>query len=287
MRSVYLLLLLTLIFSCKESKEDKLIRLVTEWQGREIIFPKLVTFTSVASDSIDYEMPHSKYKILVYVDSIGCISCKLQLPRWKNFIHYLDSTCKDSVPVLFFFHPQTKKDIDYILKYDKFTYPVCIDTSDSLNILNKFPSIMTFQTFLLDEHNNVKLIGNPINNDNVKDLYLNLLTGKSFTNKTQKQTSVEVDHRIIDVGKFDSNEMKEVVFNFKNVGISPFVIVDISTSCGCTTAEYDKQPVPPGKSLQVKVIIKPKDIGFFEETITIKCNASSSPVKLSIKGQAL
>ena len=29
----------------------------------------------------------SSYKILVYIDSIGCSSCKLQLNKWKEFIN--------------------------------------------------------------------------------------------------------------------------------------------------------------------------------------------------------
>jgi hypothetical protein len=52
------------------------------------------------------------------------------------------------------------KELRYLTRRDKFTYPVCFDEQDELNRLNRFPSDMTFQTFLLDKENKVVAIGN-------------------------------------------------------------------------------------------------------------------------------
>lgn len=285
-KNISILLLAILSFSCAESEKDKLARTVTEWQGKEIVFPEQVAFTRIGSDSVDYSIPDTKYKILIYVDSIGCASCKLQLPRWKSFIAYLDSVCEEPVPVLFFLHPKDEKEVNYLLRRDRFTYPVCVDKHDSLNLLNKFPSVTALQTFLLDADNRVEAIGNPIHNERIKDLYLTILTGKGSPETQQKQTSVTVESPEVDFGKFSSKETKEAVFSFKNTGTSPLVVVDVNTTCGCAAAEYDKQPAKPGETLTVKIKYTPKGAGLFKETATVRCNAASSPVKLTIRGEA-
>ena len=63
-----------------------------------------------------------------------------------------------------------------------FDEPVCIDEKDSLNLLNRFPQRMDFQTFLLNEDNQVVAVGNPVYNSKVRDLYLKILS----RNESQK-----------------------------------------------------------------------------------------------------
>jgi hypothetical protein len=37
-------------------------RLVQEWQGKDIRFPKEITFTRFVADTVDYQIPTSDYK---------------------------------------------------------------------------------------------------------------------------------------------------------------------------------------------------------------------------------
>ncbi|GHT07506.1 hypothetical protein FACS189426_01040 [Bacteroidia bacterium] len=64
------------------------------------------------------------------------------------------------------------------------------------------------------------------------------------------------------------------------------IINHVSTSCGCTAVEWEKQPVEPGKTADIKVEIKPEEDGYFNKTIDVYCNVKESPVKLSISGTA-
>ena len=80
-----------------------------------------------------------------------------------------------------------------LLKRDGFDRPICIDLDDRLNKLNKFPADMTFQTFLLDKNNKVTVLGNPVHNTAVKDLYLKQITGKDTPNKNIPKTTAEVN----------------------------------------------------------------------------------------------
>ena len=286
--NLYILLVLTIFFSCQDKqKEEKkqIAQLVNEWQGKQIVFPENLIFTRYLTDTTDFQIPQSDYKVLIYVDSIGCTSCKLQLHKWKQLIEYTDSATQGKVPFLFFFHPKDAKEIRYLLKRDGFNRPVCIDMDDWLNKLNKFPADMTFQTFLLDKDNKVAVLGNPINNTAVKDLYLKQITGKDNPNKDIPKTTAEATETKIDFGTFSKSEIKDTTIEIKNTGDNPVVIVDVSTTCGCTAATYDKRPAKSGETLRVGIKMTPKDTGFFDEVVTIKYNSiNNQPVKVGIKG---
>ena len=73
-----------MLVSCQESKEEAMFRLVNEWNGKEINFPSHSTFTVFGKDTVDFSFTDANYKVLTYIDSVGCASCKLQLPRWKE-----------------------------------------------------------------------------------------------------------------------------------------------------------------------------------------------------------
>ena len=176
MRLLYLEVLL-LFSSCQNSPQEHITQLVEEWQGKEVRFPENPVFTRQLSDTVDYRIPETEYKVLVYVDSIGCTSCKLQLPQWKEFIAYVDSVSGGKIPFLFFFQSKDNKELRYILKRDNFRLPVCVDSQNEFGKLNRFPSEQMFQTFLLDKDNRVKVIGNPIHNLSVKELYLKEIAG--------------------------------------------------------------------------------------------------------------
>ena len=285
---LYILLIATTFFSChneQKEKENKIAYLVSEWQGKQIQFPENLTFTRYLTDTTDFQIPQSEYKVLIYVDSIGCTSCKLQLHKWKELIEYTDSVTQGKVPFLFFMHPKDAKEIRYLLKRDAFDRPICIDIDDRLNKLNKFPADITFQTFLLDKDNKVTVLGNPVHNTAVKDLYLKQITGKDSPNKNIPKTTAETTKAEIDFGTFDKSEVKETTIEIKNTGDNPLVIVDVSTTCGCTAATYDKRPAKPGESLRVGIKMTPKDTGFFDEVVTIKYNSlNNQHVKLKIKG---
>ena len=286
--NLIILVLLPIFFSCKneqKEKEKQIAQLVSEWQGKQIVFPENSIFTRYLTDTTDYQIPQSEYKVLIYVDSIGCTSCKLQLHKWKELIEYTNSVTQNKVPFLFFFHPKDAKEIRYLLKRDGFDHPICIDLDDRLNKLNKFPADMTFQTFLLDKNNKVAVLGNPVHNTAVKDLYLKQITGKDNPNKNIPKTIAKASQTDIDFGTFDKSEIKQTTIEVKNTGDSPLVIVDVSTTCGCTAATYDKRPAKPGETLWVGIKMTPKDTGLFDEVVTIKYNSiNNQPVKVKIKG---
>ena len=275
-----------MLVSCQESKEEAMFRLVNEWNGKEINFPSHSTFTVFGKDTVDFSFTDANYKVLTYIDSVGCASCKLQLPRWKEWVHEVDSLTDGQFPFLFYFHPKDMKELRYLTRRDGFSYPVCYDEKDELNRLNRFPSDMTFQTFLLDRNNRVVAMGNPIHNPKVKELYLDLITGKQSAKITGTATTVAVNQSTIDFGSFPKTERQERTFVLTNTGNQLLVIQDVTTSCGCTKVVYNKEPVRPGATLELKVIYEAEQAGHFNKNITVYCNADNSPLHLTVKGNA-
>ena len=257
---LYILFLFFLLTSCKEDKKEQFARLVQEWQGKEIVFPQDMAFTRFVTEQVEYRIPDVEYKVLIYVDSTGCTSCKLQLPKWKELIAHVDSATNSNIPFIFVFQSKDDKELRYILKRDNFNRPVCIDRD-----------------------NKVKVIGNPVHNLAVKDLYLKQMTGKISPGRDRIKTTAKAINSEVDFGAFSKSEEKTAVFEIENTGDNPLVILDISTTCGCTTANYDKHPAKPGERLRIEVRMTPKDTGFFDEIVTLKCN-TASPVKVKKGG---
>lgn len=286
MRPLDLTILLLTIFlsACQDKQKEIITLLVKEWQGKQILFPENMVFTRFASDTTNFVIPTSDYKVLVFVDSIGCTSCKLQLSRWKEFIRYTDSISQKNIPFLFFFQFDDQWEIHSLLIRENFDKPICLDRSDSLNQLNHFPKDIRFQVFLLDKNNKVVVIGNPVHNPNVKELYLEEIGRKQPV--APIQTTVKVEKESLLLETIPLGKSKDTLFTLVNTGDQPLVIIDVTTTCGCAQTLFDKHPVQPGESLHIKVGVTPENKGLFDETITVKCNTNQL-IKLNIRGNTI
>ena len=284
MKHIVWIMCLWLLASCSESREEAMLRLVNEWKDKSVIIPVRSVFTVQGKDVVDFNYRDAEYKILVYTDSIGCTSCKLQLPKWKRMIAEVDSLTGGRVPFLFYFHPKDPKELRFYLRRDNFTYPVCFEEDDYINRLNRFPSDMTFQTLLLNKENKVVAIGSPVLNPKIKDLYLEIITGKKRVGADKSVTTVSMDQSEKNFGNIPLNEKREHVFKLVNTGNKPLVVYDVVTSCSCTKAEYSMEPVRPGDALDLKVIYDAEDKGRFRKSLRVYCNVEDSPLNLTVLG---
>lgn len=286
--SVYMVILI-LFSSCQNSNKNEIISLVKEWEGKEILFPTGSVFTILERDTVEHAKNDVDYKIVTYVDSTGCMSCKLQLSRWKEFILELDTISPKKIPFLFYFYPKNKSELNFIVYRNTFNYPICIDEKDSFNKLNHFPANMMFQTFLLDRDNRVLAIGNPIHSSKVKELYLKIIQGDKVQPNNKKniiQTEVSVDKTTMFLDHFDWHKEQHAKFILTNTGKELLMIYDVTTSCGCTEVAYSKEPTRPGASVSLNVTYKAEHPERFDKSITVYCNATSSPLQLRVKGEA-
>ena len=85
-RCLLLIIGFSLFASCQETERERFTRMVNEWMGKEIRFPEHSVFTVQGKDTVDFAFRDADYKVVSYIDSIGCTDCKLKLDRWKEFM---------------------------------------------------------------------------------------------------------------------------------------------------------------------------------------------------------
>ena len=76
-------------------------------------------------------------------------------------------------------------------------------------------------------------------------------------------------------------------FKFKNTGIEPLILSNVTSSCGCTVPEWPREPILKGKSASVKVKYDTNRIGPINKTITVISNAKEASVQLKIIGNVV
>jgi len=88
----------------------------------------------------------------------------------------------------------------------------------------------------------------------------------------------------VEVGQIPQGTPKEIEFEFKNTGKTSVVITSVKPSCGCTAADYTKEPVAPGKSGIIKAIYNAASAGPFTKTVTVTTSADETPKVLKFAG---
>lgn len=288
---IILLEVILIIFLISCNQQNQLThQIINKWIGKEILFPKQTIFTIYGEDTVNLHIDDTNFKIISYVDSAGCMNCKLGLDKWLNFKGTLDSIAPTPIPLYFYMYPKSIIDLKLSLKEYRFNMPICIDINNDFNNLNHLPTEFAFQTFLLDKNNKVIAMGNPIHNSKIRNLYLDIIRGKKtelFNNKKTNQTEIKVNKTPLSLGSFDWRQEQSGTFVLENIGNTPLVIEDVNTSCGCTSVNYSKKPVSSGDSVQLIVTYKAEQPEHFNKAVTVYCNAKTSPIILQITGNAI
>ncbi len=75
-------------------------------------------------------------------------------------------------------------------------------------------------------------------------------------------------------------------FTARNIGTSPLVITEVSTTCTCIKAKYPKRPIPPQESgeITVRYEVQRKEVGRFYKVLKVLSNATNSDQVLTISG---
>ena len=77
----------------------------------------------------------------------------------------------------------------------------------------------------------------------------------------------------------------EHTFTFTNTSSKPVVIIDVTTSCGCTTPSYSRKPIMSGQKGEIVVSIDPMNRpGHFSKVASVLTSASEQTINLSIEG---
>jgi len=90
-----------------------------------------------------------------------------------------------------------------------------------------------------------------------------------------------------DFGKIKKDKPVTHEFTFTNSGKEALVVTSVQASCGCTVAQYSKDPIPPGAEGFVKATYNAAKTGVFTKTVTVNANTAEGVVILTIKGEVI
>lgn len=99
--------------------------------------------------------------------------------------------------------------------------------------------------------------------------------------------SIKWNETTMDFGEIPINEPIVVEFKFNNPGMLPLIISNVKPSCGCTVADYPKQPISSGGEGIISVTFDAKTSGYFSKTITVHSNIEGGITNLFIKGEVV
>ncbi len=103
------------------------------------------------------------------------------------------------------------------------------------------------------------------------------------------QTTMKLAESQHDFGTFKEEAGRQTYdFIVSNTGTLPLVIQNVVASCGCTTPEWTRQPIPAGGKGKITAIYDPAGRpGPFNKTLSVYTNSKPEVVVLVIKGEVV
>lgn len=114
-----------------------------------------------------------------------------------------------------------------------------------------------------------------------------ILLATGMASAQQKKAVISAEETSFDFGTIkEANGNVSHTFQIKNTGDAPLVLTRVIASCGCTTPEWTKEPIAPGKAGDIKITYNPKDrVGPFTKTISVYSNGKTGSFILTIRGE--
>lgn len=110
----------------------------------------------------------------------------------------------------------------------------------------------------------------------------------SFEADAKKYPVLRFEKTTIDFGELDpDNPVVTCVFKFTNVGKGKLIINQADTNCGCTVADFTKEPVSPGGTgtITVKYDGTGNRPGRIKKAIRIYSNSKDGKTLIFIQGE--
>ena len=99
------------------------------------------------------------------------------------------------------------------------------------------------------------------------------------------QAQIAFDKKVHEKGVILWKHPTTAVFTVTNKGDKPLVISNVTTSCGCTVADWTKKPIAPGATGVISSTFDAKALGRFQKSIGVYSNASDRPIYLTMRGE--
>ena len=180
MKNILIIFLFTIIIvSCNSN--SKLFEDLSLFKKEPVNLTKKSKLIISGVDTKNFYNMERGLKYIIYKDSLGCTSCAINsMYLWDEFIEYA-KLYNDRLKYYFIYSPSKNelKNIEFILKNGNFNYPILLDTLGEFEKINPhLPKNKVLHTFLLDENNNVILVGDPLYNRKIKKMFYKIVEEK-------------------------------------------------------------------------------------------------------------
>jgi len=177
--SIFSALIIGVLLCCacsgSNEQKQKLAEELRMFKEQAIVLPDNLLAKYYGEQEPDISLLDRPIKMVVYVNQGGCEDCKLR-ELFPVYIFTLENKPFTKFGVVIILNPSHIESVDNFLKEVRFRHTVFYDLDSSFERTNPhFPKNERFHTFLLDENNNVILVGNPTRNVKLKNLYLSEL----------------------------------------------------------------------------------------------------------------
>ena len=97
-------------------------------------------------------------------------------------------------------------------------------------------------------------------------------------------TSIQWLDSTRDFGRINEGQKLALSFRFKNSGNKPLIIEDVRPTCGCTVADFPKQPIAPGEEGEITGEFDSNGReGLQRKHITVRSNAEPAEQDISFE----
>ena len=115
-------------------------------------------------------------------------------------------------------------------------------------------------------------------------LFLLLLLTGILTACGGKAPQISIEPALQDLGT-QPQQLIDLDYTVKNTGNADLVIEKVSVSCECTTAELEKNTIPPGESAGLRVKFDPAEDNLFGDIQRIIYLRSNDPKKPEVEAE--
>ena len=233
-QGVIAVILLGLVICCCESVESdrhKRIRdYVAKFIGQELVLPS-DTSCHLFGKSYGVNTLNTDYLIVSYIDTDGCTPCHLRLPYWKELNYRLDTLSDIYATTLLVIRPDTlDKVIDFLSRAD-YDYPIIVDTAGIWTNRNDLPEEKSLHCFLIDKEGKIIALGNPVENESIKRVYMNIITGEE--SRQPSESPLTINKNKTDLGTIPPRASRKLEFLVRNSGEDTIRVESITTPCEC------------------------------------------------------
>ena len=90
----------------------------------------------------------------------------------------------------------------------------------------------------------------------------------------------------VNLGEITQGKPVTIEFEFTNTSDAAVIVTNAQASCGCTVADYPKEPILPGKSAKITATYNAAAKGVFTKNVTVYIQ-NEDPKVLSFNGTVI